>query len=116
MADFHVLGMSAKKDQVEVAFHVPVPAEQNAAGKQLRTAVVEHFAPASAVPYLSQAEKDDVAAGSVYEHVETVAFSGNASNAERLEIIETRASILQTKTLARLRARLAFWGYEGSVS
>lgn len=116
MADFHVLEVSAAKDKARVAFHISVPAETNAAGKNLSTAVVECFSPATEVSYLAQAEKDAVAAGTIFEHIETVAFSGHATNAERLAIIETRAAILQTKVLENLRARLAFWGYEGTVT
>jgi hypothetical protein len=116
MADFHVLDMSVKKDKARVAFHVSVPVETNAAGKALSDAVVECFSPASEVEYLTQPEKDAVAAGTTYEHVEYVAFSGNATNGERLAIIQTQAAILQTKILERLRARLAFWGYEGTVT
>jgi hypothetical protein len=116
MADFHVLRMSAQKDRVEVAFHVPIPVEDNAAGKPLRDAVVECYAPAgSEVPYLTAPAVDELTSGAVYEHVETVSFSGNDSNADRLSVIETRAAILQTTVLERLRAHLAFWGYEGSI-
>lgn len=116
MADFHILEVSAAKDRAKVAFHVSIPVETNAAGKNLSAAIVESEAPASVVPYLAQGEKDAVAAGTTYEYVETVTFSGNDTNAARLTKIQTQAAIIQTRVLEKLRACLAFWGYEGTVT
>lgn len=115
MASYHVLEVAADLDHVRVAFHVPVPAEANVAGRQLSEVVVEALAPASAVPYLSQAEKDEVAAGTVYEHVDSVAMSAHLTNPERIAVLDSRAAVLATQIPNQLRNRLMFWGFERTL-
>lgn len=112
MASYHVLEVAASRDQIRVAFHFPVPAENNVAGRPLSGALVESRSPVSVVPYLSQGEKDAVAAGTVYEHVEMVAMSGHLTDQERIAVLDSRTAVLASRLLTQIRAQLAFWGYE----
>jgi hypothetical protein len=116
MADFHALRTSDAGDSVTVAFHVPVPAETNQAGKSLSSCVVEDLAPVSDCDWLLQAELDEVATGTVYEHVEVVQMSGKVSNGQRLAVVQARAAELVPEIQDRIRSRYRFWGYNGSIA
>jgi hypothetical protein len=115
MADYHVLQVSADGDQVTVAFHVSVPDETNAASKTLSECLVEDQAPETEVPFLAQAEADAIAAGTVYEHIVTVAMSARCTNPERIAALDAKATALQAIIPDRIRKVYSFWGYERTV-
>ncbi len=116
MADFHILRSSKSGDSVQVAFHVDVPAENNSAGKLLSECIVEDMAPTSECDWLSQAELDEVTAGTVFEYLENVKMSGHLTNVQRLAIVQARAAVLIPQTITRIQARYRFWGYDGSIA
>jgi hypothetical protein len=115
MADFHVLKSSRAGDALEVAFHVPISGN-NDASKPFAECIVEDRVPESECPWLSQAELDEITAGTVYEHIENVPMSGKITNAQRVAIVEAKAAELIPEIQARLSSRYRFWGYEGSAS
>lgn len=115
MSDYHVLDINTAGDRARVAFHFAVPNETNAANVQLSTALVQYLAPSTDVPFLAQPESDAIAAGTVYEHVETVQFDANANNAAKRAVLDNRWSALNSKIPDQLRTRLKFWGTERDV-
>jgi hypothetical protein len=115
MADYHVLHVSRDGDQVTVAFHIPVPAETNTAGRNLSDCLVEDQAPATEVPYLDAPGAAEVAAGTVYEHIITVAMSAHSTNPERIAALDAKATALQAAIPDRIRKVYSFWGYERTV-
>lgn len=123
MADYHILE-TPNIDRARVAFHYTVPpAETNAVGKLLTEAVNEHLGGSSRanvtqVPWLqatNPTEYADIQSGATYEHVTTVYFDGNASNAEKQQIIEDTHDNIGSAVLNTMREKLKFWGYDGTV-
>ncbi len=118
MADYHILDCSHRKDEVRVAYHIPVPAETNMAEKTLASCLTETegFTGASAVPGLEPTEAAQIAGGEVCEHVFTVKFSANLTdNQKRLEV-EMVYSDLLAVVQSRIREKFRFWGFSGSIT
>lgn len=116
MSDFHVLEVNDRKDSARVVFHFDTPAGNNAAGVAYSAALVAWKSPATVVPGLGQAEADAVAAGTVIEHVEAVAFNANATNGQKQAAIQNRWTALNGILPTRLSENLRFWGFAGDVS
>jgi hypothetical protein len=116
MSDYHILQQSQSKDDAIVAFHVAIPDTNNAAGLSYRAVLVEYLG----TPITSRAPWIDPAVhgltdGSVYEHVETVMFSGLLTPAEKSTIIEDRFTTLEAAIIDRVQTVLQFWGWSGDV-
>lgn len=115
MADYHILHVSQDGDHVTVAFHVAVPVETNNASKALSECLVEDQAPATEVSFLAAGEASDIAAGTVYEHIISVAMSAHSTVPERVAILDAKATALQAEIPERIRKVYSFWGYERTV-
>lgn len=115
--DIHVMKINAKGNVATVAFHIQVPDEDNAAGVNLRIAVLESGVSdgASDNPRTSPAELAQIAAGEVMEIVEGVQFDKNWTNAVKLAKIAERYAVFESAGLSRLRSQLKFWGYGADV-
>lgn len=123
MADFHVLNINDKKDTARVAFHFAAPAGNNQANVAYSTAYKQWreeggVTLASGVPGLATddpTEASAIAAGTVLEHIESVQFSANATNNQKLAVIQGRWTTLNGTIPTRVSENLRFWGYDGDV-
>lgn len=127
MSNYHVLELNEKGDTARVVFHVPTPAGTNAAGKTFSSALKEYLearVPQGEVRIISQVpwleaehstEYADITNGIIYEHMETVEFAINLSDAEKAAIVDERWTHLAGFIPGRIRERLRFWGYDRDV-
>ena len=100
--------------------HFDVPAVNNAVSVSYRAALANSgLASVSVLPdgtgdggTIGATEKAALAAGTVYEHVATLILDGQGTtNASRITLLKERYAALETAVVARLRARLKFFGF-----
>lgn len=116
MSNYHVMDLNNKLDQARVAFHIVVPDEANAASVNLRTAVFQHLAPTSIVPFILSAEQTQIEAGAIYEHVINVEFNANLTVVEKRDIIDSKFTALNSTIPDIIRDRYKFWGLNRDVT
>lgn len=116
MSDYHVMEIRDKGDSAHLAFHFDTPAGTNAAGVLYSDALVAWLSPTTDVPDLGQTEADAIAAGTVIEYAEMVEFDANATNQQKLNVIEARWTQLSSIIPGRIQENLRFWGFSGDVT
>jgi hypothetical protein len=117
MSNYHVKKQNKEGDGVRVVFHIAVPAETNAAGKNLSDCVKEYFSiEESAVPWLVDPELAQVLNGEVFEYEEEVNFSGALTVLQKRNIIDSRFTSIQTVIQNRIRREFDFWGLDRNVT
>lgn len=116
MSNYHVLEVNDKQDRATVAFHIGVPSEINAVSVNLRTAIVQHLAPESQVPFVDSSEQTQIANGEIYEHIEHVEFNAHLTLAEKRTIIDNRYTVLASSILDKIRSRYEFYGLSRDVA
>jgi hypothetical protein len=119
MSNYHVLE-SFKNDRATIAFHIPVPVENNGVSVPLRTAVAQYVSgeAVTQVPWLLAdfpAEHAQIQNGEIYEQVETVEYDANLTNAQKQAQMDNRFAVLNTAVVNRLRDVLKFWGFNRDV-
>lgn len=126
MADYYVLEMDNKKDELTVVYHVPIPAPAtNFNSMTYRDAIVERSiyntgaAPVSVLPDTFggvdvTGEKTKVATGELYEIVKTVEMDANLSNANKKAAIDADYAAESAGLLTTLQDQLTFWGYQST--
>ena len=120
--NYYVLSGNPKGTTLQVAFHVVVPAGDNAAGVAWQTAVVEYRGmpdqpgTTSIVPGLAAAEQTKLDAGQLVEFVEPVRDDANASDADRKSNVETHVRDRAIEIGTELGHLLQHWGESGSVT
>ena len=110
MSNYHVKSITPNGRKASVVFHIPIPVENNGAGRALRDAVSEFKGGTSQVPWIDPAELTQLGNGELYEHSETVGFLAADSNAQKQAKIDARFTALSTSVLDKARATLKFWG------
>jgi len=117
MSNYHVLDTGLRNNWSKVAFHIPIPDETNVANYNLRTALSEYKSGyESEVPYIDSAEQDQITAGEIYEHIESVTFTIAMPNVDRISMLDAMYTALETDMLNKIRLKLKFWGYSKDVS
>lgn len=112
MANYHILEQSVKGDNIKVAFHIPIPVENNFAGFSLNTALVQYQeSTLSQVPFITPSEQSELDAGTLCEVVKTVKFNAHLTNTQKKQIVDGLYNNLEISVVARLRHVLAFWGF-----
>ena len=118
MADYHVLASDER--HITCAFHFPVPASNNVAGKAWSTCIVEAAGGAitSAIPtgHLGVGEAAALAAGTLYEEIVAVPYNDGLSNAAKQALVEAMYSARAVTIAAELARRFRFWGFSGEVA
>ena len=115
MADIYILDMGPKQDSARCAFHIAIPDQNNFAGVNYRTALTQYLdSTTSAVPGLDGTTQGNLDSGALYEHVETVRFNGNATNANKWAAIQSAYTSRKAAILSTIQNRLEFWGYSGN--
>ena len=120
MSDYHIREVAADKKTINVVFHLPIPATNNAVGVPWRTALVAHLGGADAITSvlldIGGADLTALKDGSLYEQVLTIRFSSTTlTDAERLAEIIARYSAELTEVHSNLQATLDYYGRVGDV-
>ena len=115
MAHYHILEVNQDGDGARVAFHIPVPNSDNKVGVNMRTALSQFRSTSSRVPFIESAENSLIVDGSIFEHIETVLFDPEATDAVKQQAIVDRATTLHSTFPDKVRAILDYWGYNGTV-
>lgn len=123
MANYHLMEISAKGDEARVAFHFVTPVETNVAGVALKDAYKEWQerdggALGTVLPWLAATnptEDGQITNGEVVEHVESVQFDANATNAQKQAVLDSRWTALSTIIPDRIRRQLKFWRMNRNV-
>ena len=127
MSDFHVLDKAVNGKTCRAAIHLAIPDENNLAGVNYRTAIVERFGEiTSVVPnHVTEFPSDDAAlkSGAQYETVIMKRFtSRNLTNNQRRQQI--RVEVIQMKIDIQTEGSdlydeiiepLKWWGYHEDV-
>lgn len=120
MADYHIQTQTEDQKTAKVIFHFPTPNGNNDASISWQNAWLRSnngvVTTVLADAYIDPAEKTNIEAGSVIEHVDVVRFSSlNLTNAERRTEIENKYNTVKSEYYARLQVELTFIGFEGTV-
>ena len=120
MSDYHILNTDVKLKTVNVVFHIPIPATNNAVGVSWQDALVLSLGGADAIDSvltdITPAEESAMKAGSIFENVATVRFSSlDLTNAQRLAEVETAYTAAESGVLAEKQITLNFFGKSGDV-
>jgi hypothetical protein len=114
--NYHVKAISPDGRKAQVVFHIFIPIENNSAGVALRTAVSQYIGTfVSQVSWILQSEIDQIEAGELYEHSETVGFLAADTNAQKQTKIDDRYTALSASILGKVKEILKFWGKDRNV-
>lgn len=118
MADYHVLE-STRRDKVRVAFHIPVPDENNNVGINFQTAVSQYLTgEPTVVPWLQSKDPTEYVQlqnGEIYEYVETIEYNANSTNSEKQAVVDVWYNELVSKIPNTIRERFIFWGLDRRI-
>lgn len=117
MSNIHVLERT--NGLYRMAFHIAVPAGNNSAGLAWQSVLLKSGVGGTTILVdgdgtgtdggISTAEKASIAAGSVYEIVDSVDIQG-LSGAALLTFVDARFAVRQTEAQVLLSARLQWYG------
>jgi hypothetical protein len=119
MADYHLLSGSDDGRRFTVAFHVDVPDEQNevqSSGLRAAIAADPDREAASIIPGLPAAEQTKLDNGEMVEHVEVVHTHPGRTMAAKKTALDAYVPSVQTKVLAALRLKYAYFGFDATMS
>lgn len=117
-SDYHVLTVNKKADNLQVAFHIPIPNELNSAGINYQTAVKADIGQTSIIPWLEvdfSVEYLAIQNGEIYEKIETVQVNANASDLAKRTAIDARFTALSISVPSYIRTVYKFWGMNKDV-
>ena len=118
MANYHALDGDTKGGGVTIAFHIPVPNDDNVAGTStLRQAIVDDpdQRTDSRVPGIESAEQTQLTAGELLEVVKFIRFPPGTSLVEIRNKVDAEYQFLTSDTVNNLRYKYALWGFERTV-
>lgn len=122
MSDYHVLTGDRYGNKFRIAYHIPLPDQNNRAGVSYRTAVVNSglggttsLTEGTGAGQISAAEKAQIEAGERVEIVEDFATNPGESAAQAKTRIKARCAVLTAKVQAELAHRLTYYGFAGDV-
>lgn len=119
--DFHVLDQAMDLKTVNVVFHYPVPATNNAVDISYRTALINYLggvnAIVSSVPDITEVELAAMKAGEVYEVQTNVRWSRlGLTNGQKQAEVQAAYNNTQAEINGYFVVALAFYGYKGDVA
>ena len=120
MSNWHSLYSSLKDDWMKIVFHIAVPEEVNAVGKNL-VDVMPYFKPitVSEVPYLGATHAEELAAiiaGTIYEYSEIIHYNAALTNPQKVILVDARYTELVTIKQNEIRACLKYYGKNQDVA
>ena len=117
MSDYHVMDGEEDARTYRVAFHVPVPNENNSVGTNLQTALSEDSAlnKTSAVPWIATPEQTQLNNGALFEVLESYTRPRGNSLAQDQAALDARFTALVAAVGNRIRDEYKFWHFERNV-
>lgn len=120
MSNYHIRKTAYNMKTVNVVFHIPIPATNNAVGVAWRDVVVLDQGGssniASVLPDITTGELDAMKAGSIYEYNKIVGFTSlNLTNVQRLAEVESAYTNTKAVVLARINKTMNFYNKSGDV-
>ena len=121
MSNYHIRKTAYNLKTVNVVFHIPIPATNNAVGIAWRDVIVLDQGGASNItsvlPDITVGELDAMKLGSVYEYAKSVEFTSlDLTNAQRLSEVESAYTNAKTSMLARINKTMNFYNKSGDVA
>lgn len=117
MSNYHILEGRPDGNQYRVAFHIPVPDEDNDVAVNLRVALAQVPGDtASQVPFIESAEQTQLDNGELYEIVWQYDTHGGLTLVEKRAALDVKFTEFSTMIVTQVRARLKYWGYNRDVS
>lgn len=92
MSNYHVLDASNDGGSIRVAFHVPVPVQNNVAGRTLISCITEDsgYDKTSKVPNITTAEQDALTSGTLIEKIINFRTNKGVPNATKQARLDAR--------------------------
>lgn len=120
--NYHVLTGREDGNSYSVVFHIPIPNTNNRVAVNYRTALVNSGIGGTTVlpegngaGQITSAEKAQVVAGELYEHVEQFDTNPGETANQIRDRIDARYTALVTAIQSRLAGRLAYFGFTRNV-
>ena len=118
MANWHALEGSDDGNSFRIAFHIAIPAGNNRVSVSYRTALIASGIGGTTIlvegvgpGQIATAEKAQIAAGEVYEHIENVVTNPGETAAALQARITAMHTALATSVRDRLQRRLTYFGH-----
>lgn len=121
MSNYHILSADRYGNSYRVAFHVPVPPQNNEVDYAYQVAVVEWQTSVeqplvqSQVPFIEGTELTNLQAGALYEVVETFNSNPNETLPQKRARLDARYATVVTVAQDKLAKVLGYWGYSRDV-
>jgi len=111
MSNYHVMEASNDGGSIRVAFHIPVPVENNIAGKALSACIVadDNFDKMSKVPGMKASEQNKMTAGTLVEKIINFRTNKGVPNATKQARLDAR--YLSTVAEVQEGIRQRYWAY-----
>lgn len=116
--NWHAMTGDEQGNAFTIIFHIPIPAVNNRVGVSYRTALVNSgiggrtaMVEGVAPGHITTAEKSQIEAGELYEHVEVVHSSPGETPAQIATKIDTRFGELTAAIQTRLQNQLTYFGH-----
>lgn len=118
MSDYHVMRAAEDGGTIDLVFHVPVPDENNAAGVNLRTCLVEDegVVKESIVTWIETAEQTALSAGELLEYPYILHTHKDVPSAVKAAKIEELFTAGVPVVQEQLRQKYIYWHYNGNVA
>ena len=102
---------------MRVVAHIPVPDVTNDVGVNYRTALIQMLGgeQISSVPFITQAEQDDLNAGALYEYGATFHTHPGEALPDKRARLDALWEQARVEIQAQLAYRLSYWGYSRNV-
>lgn len=117
MADYHITRADRYGNQFTIVMHFPVPSQDNQAGVNYRTAIVQYQGGAPIVSALLSigAEQAQLDAGEIFERV--YEFNSNPAEAagQKLARLDAMWDAKRQEEQASLQEILSYWGFERTI-
>jgi hypothetical protein len=119
MSNYHILDGRPDGNAIQVVYHLPVLAGDNAVGVTWRNALVmwkqRNTTSILDASLLSAGEQDDLDAGALYEHQEEFNTQPDITLLEKRDALDARFGALSETLIVQLQARLEFYGLSRDV-
>lgn len=117
MSSYHVLSGSDDGNAYTIVMHIAIPNTNNRIGTNHRAALIAMLGGTqiSRVPGLAGAGQTELTAGSLYEHIETIATNPGENSGQYQTRVDAIYSARVTQIQTQLQNKLAYWGHSRDV-
>lgn len=117
MSNYHVMSTSADGTQISVRMHIAVPNENNVAGVNVRTCLVEDTSidKTSKVPWIDAAEQIQLTNGELIEKMFQFQTHPDIDPIVKRDAIDALFGVKTLEVQDELRKRYVYWHYNRNV-